>query len=150
MDRLKVEENISKQYCDILPYLLRYGFDRMSLADMESMQLKIIGDLDNFRRIDPAIGDLCTSQEYNNLEMKLQVLLEASDCSAQRAYLASQPLCSRGDQPTINDDNHNRACFVSIFKRRYAGWRESSCLRGSVLDHKRSLPNSSEGYIMCA
>ena len=116
INRRRVRDETLQQYYNILPRLRRFGFNNLSVADMESKQMEIIDELDTLRRVDPNTNtsDYFKSETYMQLEEKLHLLLEASDCFAQKAN-TEHISCTY-------DDNveSNRACLIFSIKSKHA------------------------------
>ena len=114
INRRRVRDETLQQYYNILPRLRRFGFNNLSVADMESKQMEIIDELDTLRCVDPNTGNVFTSETYMQLEEKLHLLLEASDCFAQKAN-TEHISCTY-------DDNveSNRACLIFSIKSKHA------------------------------
>ena len=116
INRRRVRDETLQQYYNILPRLRRFGFNNLSVADMESKQMEIIDELDTLRRVDPNTNtsDYFKSETYMQLEEKLHLLLEASDCFAQKA--STELIMSFAHD---EDAECNRACLIFSIKSKH-------------------------------
>ena len=128
-NRRQVKEDIMRHYCTILPRMRRFDFDKLSPAEMESKQIQIITELDELRQVDANTGNFCSSEVYISLEMKLLLLLEASDCIAQKAYVECLDI-------SLDDETDNNACLSFTAKRKHSS-RPQNGLISVYIDSKR-------------
>ena len=145
-NRRHVRDDVLRHYASILPRLRHFGFHVMSLEEMETNQHDLINELDNLREVDPDTGFVCTSDAYKALEDKLLLLLEASDCLAQKANIEKQLSCTYDDSA-----ESNRVCLIfSIESKRVARRQKGSfhlCVHSK--NDSKTLGKGSQGYILC-
>ena len=124
-NRRHVRNSVLGHYSSLLPRLQDSGFHMLSSLEMESKQHEIIDKLDNLRQLDlndPDIAYVCTSEAYKTLEDQLLLLLEASECLAQKANIESLLSCMYDDS-----EDSNRVCLIfSIESKRVTVQRRGS------------------------
>lgn len=123
-DRVKKQQQLWRQYGDLLPELNRLDLTNKSIEELEAIQSELIDALDRRRQVNPETGDLIRSVEYRSLEHKLMLVIEASECIARRTHvdslLESAPVrcrIKRSRKVSIPSEGQTTTCFSFIFKR---------------------------------
>jgi hypothetical protein len=124
-DRQKAQRELRGVYLRLLPDLENFKLSQKSLDELETIQNKLIDELDRLRKNSPDIENPNDSKRFSALERKLIIVMNAWQCTIQRNYVDGL-LDSRMDQPpkqhikrrrSVNFENEAKSghCFAFIF-----------------------------------
>ena len=142
-DRRRAEQNMHKRLSDVEKELASRRMLHCSLDDIERIQTNLIDELDVLREVDPETGELVESQEYTDLEYRLEFMLDVCECLFQKRYMESifgtarDDLGKRSEQRRRGDDNRIKpktkrqqkaSCFSGMYNRLFRVARNAKCL----------------------
>ena len=142
--RRRAARKINEQLVDIEKELASRRMLHCSLDDMERIQTNLIDELDVLREVDPETGELVESEEYTDLECRLEFMLDVCDCLFQKRYMESifgtarEDLGKRSEQRRRGDDNRIKpnmksqqkaSCFSGMYNRLFGDARNAKCVQ---------------------
>ena len=128
-NRRKAERRFNKRLIDIEKELASRRMLHCSLDDMERIQTNLIDELDALREVDPVTGDLLESQEYIDLEYRLQFMLDACECLIQKKH-AETLFGPAPDEVNIRPNSRRRRSNDNVDKQNKKIHPNASCFSG--------------------